>query len=106
MLLNESILRKLCIWYNSCMQKQYPEPIAGAFIVSKEGKLFLMKSYKWSDMWVVPGGHIELGETIEQALHREVKEETGLDIKNPEFICLWDFINEGEYIKKKHMIFL
>lgn len=87
------------------MNRQYPEPVTGAFILNHENKLFLMKSYKWSDMWVVPGGHIELDEKIEDALRRETFEETGLTIKNPEFICLWEFINEGEFIKKKHMIF-
>lgn len=65
-----------------------------------------MKSHKWTDHYVVPGGHIEIGETILQALKREVKEETGLDIENPTFICIVEFIAEDEFWKKKHMLFL
>jgi nucleoside triphosphatase len=85
--------------------KQYPEPIAGAFIFNQENKLFLMKSHKWSDMYVIPGGHVEIGETFHEALEREVKEETGLSIYDPQFICFWEFIDGKEFHKKKHMIF-
>ena len=85
--------------------KHYPEPIVGAFIFNTKGKLFLMKSHKWGGMYVIPGGHIEAGETMKKALEREVKEETGLDIFDPQFICFWEFIEEKEFYKKKHMIF-
>lgn len=84
---------------------QYPEPVVGAFIINPENKLFLMKSHKWSDMWVVPGGHIELDETIDHALKREIKEETNLDITNPKLIVLLESINDKEFHTKKHMIF-
>ncbi len=85
--------------------KQYPEPIVGAFIFNTKGELFLMKSHKWSDMYVIPGGHIEIGEYMNDALKREVKEETGLDIYDPTFICFWEFMEGEEFHKKKHMIF-
>ena len=90
---------------NKYSMKQYPEPIAGAFIFNQAGELFLMKSHKWSDMYVIPGGHIELGEKIEDALKREVKEETGLTVYDPHFICFWEFIEGKEFHKRKHMIF-
>ena len=83
----------------------YPEPVTGAFIMSKDNKIFLMKSHKWSDMWVVPGGHVELNETIEHSLRREAKEETNIDIAHPTFICLWEFINDKEFHDMRHMIF-
>jgi nucleoside triphosphatase len=86
--------------------QQYPEPIAGAFILNSKGKLFLIKSHKWQNLYCVPGGHVEVGETIEQALKREVKEETQLDVYDPEFLGVYDFIPDGTYWKQKHMIFL
>ena len=63
------------------MTQQYPEPTVGALIFNRASKLFLMKSHKWHDQYVVPGGHIELGETMEDALRREIMEETGLSIR-------------------------
>ena len=44
-------------------EQRYPEPTVGALILGPEGKLFLMQSHKWRDKYVIPGGHIELGES-------------------------------------------
>lgn len=86
--------------------QKYPEPTVGALIINPEGELLLMKSHKWHDKYVVPGGHIELGEKIEDALRREVKEETNLDIYDIEFLCCQDFIYDPEFWKRRHFIFL
>jgi len=88
------------------MKQQFPEPTAGALIFNPEGKLFLMKSHKWKNKYVIPGGHVELGETIEEALKREVKEETGMDIYDVKFIVIQDFVFGDEFWKKKHFIFI
>ena len=56
---------------------------AMCIIYDKEKKKILFEKRSDNGMWCVPGGAIELGETLEQALKREVKEETGLDISNP-----------------------
>ena len=83
----------------------YPEPTVGALILDPEGKMFLMKSHKWKDRYCLPGGHIELGETIEEAVIREVKEETGLDVYGLEFICFQEFIYDEDFWEKRHFIF-
>lgn len=83
----------------------YPEPTTGALIFDREGRLFLMKSHKWEGKWVIPGGHVDLGERIEDAVKREVKEETNLDIHDVEFVCFQEFIYGGGFWKKKHFIF-
>jgi nucleoside triphosphatase len=88
------------------VEQQYPEPTVGPLIFNKEGKLFLMQSPKWHNLWVIPGGHIELGETMHQALKREVKEETGLEIYDVKYLCTLEFIFDPVFVKKKHFIFI
>lgn len=85
--------------------QQYPEPTVGALIFNAEGKLFLIRSPRWKGKWVVPGGHIELGERMEDALRREVKEETNLEIRDLEFICFQEFIYDERFWKRSHFIF-
>ena len=59
--------------------QQFPTISAGALIFGPGNTVFLMRSHKWRDKYQIPGGKIELGESIEDALRREVREETGLD---------------------------
>ncbi len=83
----------------------FPEPTVGVFIFNPAGELLLLKSHKWPGRYVVPGGHVELGEHIEQAAIREAKEETGLDIYDLEFICFQEFIYDPAFWKKRHFLF-
>lgn len=50
------------------------------------------------DLWSVPGGRVESGEYIEEALRREVKEETGLDIEIDRLIGLLEVVGEPHYV--------
>ena len=51
----------------------------GAVIYNNENKIFLMTSPKWKG-YIIPGGGIEGNESEEEALHREIKEELGIEI--------------------------
>lgn len=86
-------------------EQQFPEPTVGALIFDPDDRLFLMRSHKWRDKYVVPGGHIELGERMEEALRREVKEETALDVYDVEFLCFQEFLYDEEFWKRRHFIF-
>ena len=83
----------------------YPEPTVGALIVNKQGKILLTKSHKWFDKYTLPGGHIEVGETMKEAVAREVKEEVGLDVEVAEMLLMQEAIFAVEFWKRKHFIF-
>src|SRR5512136_2566232 len=86
-------------------QQTYPEPTTGVFIFNHDGELLLLQSHKWPGKYVVPGGHVELGERIEDAALREAKEETGLVVHDLRFICWQEFIYDPAFWKRKHFIF-
>ncbi|MBS3090251.1 NUDIX domain-containing protein [Candidatus Pacearchaeota archaeon] len=88
------------------MAGELPEVAVGALIFNYDGKLFLVKSHKWHGKYAIPGGHIELGETAEDALKREIKEETCLDIHDIKFLGFQEHVFDNAYWKKKHFIFL
>ena len=62
-------------------------------ILRRNNKILLTKRNvpPFENHWCLPGGHIEKGETVKQAMKREVKEETGLDF-SPKFVGYWDEI--------------
>ncbi len=70
-------------------------PAAWAIIPDAEGRILLQQRQE-DDLWSLPGGAMELGESITQTLQREVKEETGLDVV-PEYLV-------GVYSDPRHVI--
>ncbi len=50
-------------------------------IIEIEGGIILIKRRKPPPGWAIPGGFVDYGESLEDAVRREAKEETGLDIK-------------------------
>jgi len=86
--------------------KKYPKICTGAFIFNDKGELFLMKAPAWQNTFTPPGGRVEFGESIEEAVKREVKEETNLKIKNLKFLGFQEANKMGnEYSKEdRHLI--
>ncbi len=86
-------------------EQVYPEPTVGVFIFNPAGELLLLRSHKWPGKYVVPGGHVELGERLEEAAIREAKEETGLDVYDLKFVNFQQFIYDSSFWKRRHFIF-
>ncbi len=67
----------------NAMRQKSPVVAVDAVIQSKDqGVVFIQRRYPpFQGHWALPGGKVEIGETVEEAIIREVKEETGFDVK-------------------------
>ena len=68
-----------------------------AVIVDEEGRVLLTKRSipPFQGEWVMPGGKIDLGEPIIEALKREVWEEVGLEVQVGELIDIFEHVTPG-----------
>jgi phosphoglycolate phosphatase-like HAD superfamily hydrolase/ADP-ribose pyrophosphatase YjhB (NUDIX family) len=84
----------------------HPIATVGALIVNPEDKLLMIRTFKWSNKWGIPGGKIKTDEPALDALHREVMEETGLALREAEFVMVQDCIGSKEFYKPAHFLLL
>ncbi|MFZ6036191.1 MAG: nucleotide triphosphate diphosphatase NUDT15 [Patescibacteria group bacterium] len=69
--------------------KNRPRVGLGVIIVNAEGNILVGKRIgSHAPYYSIPGGHLDMGETFEQAAIREVREETGMDISQPRVIAI------------------
>jgi 8-oxo-dGTP diphosphatase len=82
------------------LSRQYPKkPVVGVGAIILDDDQILLEKRKNSPgkgKWTVPGGLVDLGETAEQAVIREVKEETGLEVYDPRLVDVVNYISLGE----------
>lgn len=88
------------------MKRIYPDqPIVGVgAVVVCEGKILLEKrsNEPSKGKWTIPGGLVELGECLQEAVIREAREETCLDVENPRLLDIVDYIECDEEGKTKY----
>lgn len=66
---------------------------AGVIAFNSDGKILLVESPKRG--WEMPGGIVEVGESIKEAAIREVKEESGYDVRITKFCGIYQYIGRS-----------
>ena len=83
-----------------------PISTVGGLIFDADDRVLMIRTHKWSDLWGIPGGKIKWGERSEDALRRELKEETNLDITDIRFVLVQDCIHSKEFYRDAHFLLL
>jgi len=88
------------------VKRLYPDqPVVGiGSIIVREGKIVLIKrgNEPSKGKWTIPGGLVELGESPEQTVIRETKEEISLDVENPTLIDVVNYVDSDNKGKLKY----
>lgn len=70
-----------------------------SIVVHRQHRILLVQEQKLENhgRWNLPGGHLELGETIQSGSLREVREETGLQVRLSELVGVYTSIRSPDY---------
>ncbi len=85
---------------------RHPVCTVGALIFNAAGEVLMVRTQKWSGLWGIPGGKIKYGETSEEALRREIKEETNQEIEEIRFALAQDCVRSREFYREAHFVLL
>jgi len=79
---------------------EYPHcpKVAVGAVVFNEGRVLLVRRGKAPSkgLWAIPGGSVELGESLQEAAEREILEEAGIVVKAREPVCTFDVIERDD----------
>jgi len=91
-------------------KREYPErPVVGVGgVVIRDGRVLLVRrgSEPLKGEWSIPGGTLELGETIAEGVARELREETGLQVRVLDLIEVFERIFPGKGRPQYHFVIL
>ena len=80
--------------------------VGGGGVVVRDERVLLIRRGKppLLDRWVIPGGTVELGETLQEALVREMEEETSLRVEPLELLTVFDRVERDDEGVRYHFV--
>lgn len=88
------------------MKQRTPITTVGALVTGPLQRILIVRSTKWRGSWGVPGGKVEWGESLEQALCREFREEVALPLERVEFALLQEAVDDAQFHRPTHMLLI
>ncbi|HUE88483.1 MAG TPA: NUDIX hydrolase [Vicinamibacterales bacterium] len=90
------------------MSNEFPSsPILGVgAVIVKDGKALIVKRANdpYKGQWSIPGGRVELGETLTDAVRREMREETGLEVRVGSVIEVFERVEREDDRIRHHFV--
>lgn len=82
--------------------KKSPVLTVGALVESPNQEILIVETTKWNGTWGVPGGKVDFGEKMQDALIREFQEEVGLQLINIRFALLQEAVLDEQFYQPAH----
>jgi len=74
-----------------------PQVAVGAIVFKDNKVLLVLRANPPAEAcWAIPGGRVQLGETLQEAAEREIKEETGITIRTRDMVCTFEVIERDD----------
>lgn len=87
------------------MDEKQVEIVSGVLVLNEKKELLLVRGPKFTS-WVVPGGHVDFGEKLEDCAKRELKEETGIECNALQLVCVNEDLHKIVRGRERHFVFL
>lgn len=81
-----------------------PVVCVGALVWGPGERVLIVRTTKWRGLWGVPGGKVEWGETLEEAVMRELREETGLILTDVRYAQTQEAVLSPEFHQPAHLL--
>lgn len=88
------------------MARSFPLVTVGALVSNPAGQVLIVRTTKWRGYWGVPGGKVEWGETLEEALRREFLEEVNLELREVVFALHQEAVDDPQFHCPAHFLLM
>lgn len=97
-------LEQNTVWRNVGLLSQtanQPELAVALIIRNQQGKMLLVKSHRWNNLYMLPRGRVRHGEKAEEAVKRMAYEGTSLHVDEARYFGVFEYVQEEEHVEQR-----